>query len=125
MTTILDKFIDGPFERRPIAFLDWFEVHDRGHLEAVLEKLNGVERTGDGGWEWRESVGAKCRVVAELGFEQEFLIVSADKEADLKRCSSRLQAAAGRAVEHRIGEERFEIRYPNGSTEVGSSGIFS
>ena len=119
-----DRSLEAPFEKRTIGFLDWFEVHDRDRLEAVLDKLGDVERTGGAEWEWRETVDGHCRVVAELGFEGEMFIVLATREADAHRCSSRIQAVARTAVERRIRGERFEIRFPDGSVEPGCSGVF-
>ncbi len=125
MTTILDPDVDDPFEKLLVGYIDWFEVHDRDHLEAVLEKMSGVEKIEDGEWEWREGVGAECRVVAELGFEGEGFAVFAKQEVDADRCSSRLRAAAGRAVAYLIGEERFEMRRKEVPSPAGGSGTVS
>lgn len=89
-----------------VGLFDWYEIRDRRRMEAALETLEGVRKIGEEEWTWYEPASAGKRVMASLYVMGESLVLETEREDDADRCDSRLQAAAGGAVEYSIGEER-------------------
>jgi hypothetical protein len=100
---------DNPYAKENLlGYVDWFALHDRRRLERVLAELDGVEPTGDGEWTWYESTPAGRRTVAELAVEGDQLALETYTEKDADLCCSRLEGAAGSALEFLIGQESYK-----------------
>ena len=100
---------DDPFAKENLlGYVDWFALKDRQRLERVLERLEGVEPTGENEWTWFESTPSGRRVIAELAIEGGRFVLESYRERDADLCRSCVERSAGSAVEFLIGQACFK-----------------